>query len=88
MYVESDAKSRYLMDIVPGTTLRQYVVTTEDILINGKNHGIIGTDIGWFVITSQTSIDPFELAIAAEKFRDEINRYNEEQKGWLEKISS
>ena len=60
-------------------TLKQYVLSTADILGTCKNHGLIETNVGDFVISARTCIDPSVFAEAAENFQRYINSVYKEK---------
>jgi len=66
-------------DIPADTTLSQYVMTAEYLLSESKEHGLVETNLGFFLISTPWKIDKYAFEAAAEAFRDSINKYERRQ---------
>ena len=74
------APYKVIEDFLPkDATLSQYVMTAEYLLSESKEHGLVETNLGFFLISTPCKIDKYAFEAAAEAFRDSINKYERRQ---------
>ena len=80
-YVQGVTGAPHLVpvDVPKDTTLSQYVMTAEYLLSESKEHGLVETNLGFFLISTPWKIDKYAFEAAAEAFRDSINKYERRQ---------